>query len=212
LLDEWYGFHPYTTWSTTTFANATALLSEIDVRAGIRKIGVVRSYATRHGAGPFPSEDRRLLLQTTEPHNGEGLWQGAFRKGWLDLILLRYAQEVSGGADEIALTHADVADAGPMQIVTSYRSRYGAAVDPQIAVSDDGIIRRLVQKQMLTDLVPQERLTSLLQKVIPVAEPILGRNDLIARIERELAPVTIVSNGPTAAHKVLRVAPLKKLA
>jgi hypothetical protein len=22
LLDEWHGFHPYTTWSTTTFANA----------------------------------------------------------------------------------------------------------------------------------------------------------------------------------------------
>src|SRR5690242_19781782 len=21
LLDEWHGFHPYTTWSTTTFAN-----------------------------------------------------------------------------------------------------------------------------------------------------------------------------------------------
>ena len=28
LLDEWHGFHPYTTWSTTTFANAMALLRE----------------------------------------------------------------------------------------------------------------------------------------------------------------------------------------
>ena len=28
LLDEWHGFHPYTTWSTTTFANAEKLLAE----------------------------------------------------------------------------------------------------------------------------------------------------------------------------------------
>ena len=28
LLDEWRGFHPYTTWSTTTFANAETLLAE----------------------------------------------------------------------------------------------------------------------------------------------------------------------------------------
>ena len=28
LLDEWRGFHPYTTWSTTTFGNAEALLAE----------------------------------------------------------------------------------------------------------------------------------------------------------------------------------------
>ena len=28
LLDEWHGFHPYTTWSTTTFANVEALLAE----------------------------------------------------------------------------------------------------------------------------------------------------------------------------------------
>ena len=28
LLDEWRGFHPYTTWSTTTFENAETLLRE----------------------------------------------------------------------------------------------------------------------------------------------------------------------------------------
>ena len=28
LLDEWYGFYPYNTWSTLTFKNADALLSE----------------------------------------------------------------------------------------------------------------------------------------------------------------------------------------
>ena len=28
LLDEWFGFHPHTTWSTTTFDNAQNLLDD----------------------------------------------------------------------------------------------------------------------------------------------------------------------------------------
>jgi len=42
LLDEWRGFHPYTTWSRTTFANAETLLAEAG-EAGLR-LGVVRCY------------------------------------------------------------------------------------------------------------------------------------------------------------------------
>ncbi len=47
LLDEWRGFHPYTTCSTTTFANAEALLAEAG-QTPVR-LGVVRAYMTRHG-------------------------------------------------------------------------------------------------------------------------------------------------------------------
>ena len=42
LLDEWRGFHPYTTWSTTTFANAETLLAE----AGRPPSGSASSAAT----------------------------------------------------------------------------------------------------------------------------------------------------------------------
>jgi adenylosuccinate synthase len=66
LLDEWRGFHPYTTWSTTTFANAEALLAEAGETAV--RLGVVRCYLTRHGPGPFVTEDPTLELP--EPHNG----------------------------------------------------------------------------------------------------------------------------------------------
>ena len=34
LLDEWRGFHPYTTWSTTTFENAEMLLREAGPAGG----------------------------------------------------------------------------------------------------------------------------------------------------------------------------------
>lgn len=45
LLDEWRGFHTYTTWSTTTFANAETLLAEAGASAA--RIGVIRCYMTR---------------------------------------------------------------------------------------------------------------------------------------------------------------------
>jgi adenylosuccinate synthase len=47
LLDEWRGWHPYTTWSTTTFDNVSALCDSF------RRLGVVRAYSVidRDGTG-----------------------------------------------------------------------------------------------------------------------------------------------------------------
>lgn len=93
LLDEWHGFHPYTTWSTTTFGNAETLLAEAAMTA--TRLGVVRCYLTRHGPGPLVTEDPTLELP--DPHNGRNEWQGAFRVGHFDAVALRYAIEVAGG-------------------------------------------------------------------------------------------------------------------
>ncbi|MFL1382300.1 adenylosuccinate synthetase, partial [Nocardiopsis protaetiae] len=105
LLDEWHGFHPHTTWSTTTTANPLALLAEAGADA--RRIGVVRSYTTRHGAGPFPTEAPGLAALLPEAHNGTHPWQGAFRVGHLDLVAHRYALAATGGVDSLVVTHAD---------------------------------------------------------------------------------------------------------
>src|SRR5437868_1323033 len=111
LLDEWHGFHPYTTWSTTTFANAEILLDEAGETA--TRLGVLRAYATRHGPGPFVTEDPALTATLPDPHNGAGPWQGAFRVGHLDAVALRYALDVTGGVDGLAVTHLDIAGARP---------------------------------------------------------------------------------------------------
>jgi len=125
LLDQDYGFHPYTTWTDITFGNADDLLavqrgwdtrSEGDVfvaeflesagfKGEVRRIGVLRSYHTRHGAGPFPTED--ASLDNPEPHNANGPWQHGFRQGHFDLCLARYAVAAIGGIDELHLTHLD---------------------------------------------------------------------------------------------------------
>ncbi|MFC1434078.1 adenylosuccinate synthetase [Streptacidiphilus sp. N1-3] len=106
LLDEWHGFHPYTTWSTTTFANAETLIAEAGADPALR-LGVLRSYTTRHGPGPMVTEDPALAAALPEPHNGHGRWQGAFRLGHFDAVAHRYALAACGGADALALTHLD---------------------------------------------------------------------------------------------------------
>jgi len=56
LLDADLGFHPFTTWSRCTAANAFDLLKEMAPDSQACRIGVMRSYALRHGPGPFPTE------------------------------------------------------------------------------------------------------------------------------------------------------------
>lgn len=106
LLDETYGFNPYTTWSTTTPKNARELLGSHEAEV----IGVVRTFYTRHGAGPFPTETSsiNLPIYIKDPYNTPSEWQGSLRVGMFDETLFRYAKRVcahSGGIDTIALTH-----------------------------------------------------------------------------------------------------------
>jgi adenylosuccinate synthase len=119
LLDQDYGTRPYVTGSTTTFANADELLTEAGFRA--TRLGVLRSYMTRHGAGPFPTETTRLNRDLLpEPHNSAGPWQGVFRWGDLDIEAIRYALEVCGGADALAITHCDAVSRAGLRLCTSY--------------------------------------------------------------------------------------------
>jgi adenylosuccinate synthase len=113
LLDQWHGFHPHTTWSTVTPDNARSLLGHR--RATV--IGVTRTYQTRHGAGPLPTEDHDVQARFPERHNGTGEYQGSWRAGHLDAVLLRYAVEACGGVDALAVTHLDV---DGLKVATSY--------------------------------------------------------------------------------------------
>ena len=107
LLDEWKGFHPYTSWSTATADNALALLDEHMCMCDVVKVGVTRAYHTRHGPGPFPTENAELTARLPDTHNTTNRWQREFRVGWLDTILLDYAIKATGGIDELAVTNLD---------------------------------------------------------------------------------------------------------
>lgn len=125
LLDQDHGFHPHTTWSDCTFGNAERLLNEAYFTGVRERIGVVRTYATRHGVGPFPTEVPGLAFDGE--HNSLGPWQGTFRSGWLDLPLLRYATEACGGVDSVAVTCLDRLHNLNANICTGYLDRVPAA-------------------------------------------------------------------------------------
>ena len=185
LLDEWRGFHPYTTWSTTTFANAEALLAEAGETAV--RLGVVRCYLTRHGPGPFVTEDPTLELP--EPHNRHGSWQGAFRTGHPDAVALRYAVEVAGGVDGVALTHLDVAARYRLRLCRAYQA--------------DGRRLSRIAPGPERDLRWQEQLTSTLLRARPVYEDLVLKDpgqEWPGIFEQFLgAPVVLRCHGPAAA-------------
>ncbi len=177
LLDEWRGFHPHTTWSDCTFGQAEQLL---EGWSGQRyRLGVMRSYATRHGAGPFPSEDSTLRFD--EAHNTHGPWQGGFRSGWPDAVLARYALRACGGVDGLALTHLD-------RISSEWK----------LAVSYPGGELPLGPFQ---DLDFQQGLTDRLIHTRPNYEAV-APEDFVERCQSELGhPVVLGSYGPTASQK-----------
>jgi len=111
LLDEHHGSAPHNTWTNTTFENALTLLGENNFEGDIHKIGVLRTYFTRHGAGPFKTEDESLKPLLPEPHNDDIGFQGTFRVGYMDYTAVNYAIKVCKGVDGIALNHLDIVGA-----------------------------------------------------------------------------------------------------
>lgn len=100
LLDERYGWFPYVTYGDMTPKAA------VDIAGGIPIdiIGVTRTYQTRHGFGPFPSEG---TFEYNELDNKTGKWQGEFRTGLLDLpTLTRISDTIH--PTQIALSCMDV--------------------------------------------------------------------------------------------------------
>lgn len=178
LLDETWGFHPHTTWSNTTDANAWAILP---ANADVEVIGVTRAHATRHGAGPFPTEDANIKVPTTE-RNSDGTFQGVFRMGHLDLPLLKYALCRIPMISGIAVTHLD-------------------CPSPMVCTGYNGLIHWPWLDERITTLAAQERLGNELRAAQPVYEP-LKRGEIISRIEHLNVPVWLQSFGPTRDHHV----------
>ncbi|HLJ55606.1 MAG TPA: adenylosuccinate synthetase [Chthonomonadaceae bacterium] len=121
LLDQRHGFFPHVTRSNTTFENADALLAEAGFAGERVRIGLLRPYSTRHGAGPLPTETSGLSVPPC--HNGENAWQGAFRVGWFDAVAARYALAAAGGVGVLGITGLDrLAGLPSLVVCTAYRA------------------------------------------------------------------------------------------
>ncbi len=205
LLDEWYGFHPYTTWSTTTSANALQLLDEIGFTGQRTRLGILRAYTTRHGPGPFVTEDSTLDEKLPELHNGTGQWQGAFRYGHLDLVAHQYAIAANGGIDELVVTGLDRSN--EWQYCREYNPPDTPDGDRYFDMSSGRV--GSIRVGTLGDLDYQARLTELLSLCQPYyhSPSVVNDSQLLQVIEQHLgAPISLISYGPTAMDKRALVA------
>jgi adenylosuccinate synthase len=185
LLDEYRGFHPYTTWNTVTPHHAWELIQAMDVEA-VAVLGITRSYMTRHGEGPLPTFSPELTTRLQDAGNPWNRWQGSLRCGWLDLPLLHYAASVTGSLDGLVVNHLDHIDKCDSRICRSYGN---VTLAPSAAPR----------------LSWQSRLTEELRKAEPLLVPAPAES-LLSELGA-IAPVVIKGSGPT--HLERTFTPLK---
>ena len=108
MLDIDHGTYPFVTSSSTTIGGAIAG-SMMPLAAINNIIGITKSYTTRVGAGPFPSECIDAMGDLLQRAGGEfGATTGRKRRcGWFDAVLVGRAIQQNGIA-ELALTKLDV--------------------------------------------------------------------------------------------------------
>ncbi len=200
LLDLDHGTYPFVTSSSAAAAGACTGTGvgpmSID---GV--VGVCKAYATRVGAGPFPTEgDEGTAARLREAGGEFGATTGRPRRcGWLDVPALRYAVRING-IRSLALTKLDVLAAvgADLRICTAYEV--------------DGSVER----EIPIDRIDRARPVYETIKAIPDGLRALRSFDdlpaparrYVAHVERLVGvPVCLLSVGPRRSETILRENP-----
>jgi adenylosuccinate synthase len=122
LLDVDFGTYPFVSSSSTVAGNIFSG-SGLPPKSIDRVVGVYKSYITRVGRGPMPTElnngEGQLLRELGHEY---GTTTGRPRRcGWFDAVLGRFVARLNG-LESIVLTKLDVLDTLPrVKICTAYR-------------------------------------------------------------------------------------------
>ena len=153
----------------------------------------------RHGPGPLPTETEELD-QIVSEHNQSGEWQGPVRYGWFDGVLARYAIQIVGALDGLAITHLDL-----LPYLNTWR--YSDGYEDHREFNRDWI-ECSVRKGILTDVRPgsplsleqKTELTRAFFKLKPVYETCPPEmQKVLSQIESMVGqPICLTSRGPTA--------------
>jgi len=140
LLDVDHGTYPYVTSSNPT-AGGASVGTGIPPHHISGVLGIVRTYATRVGEGPFPTEMLDAEEEMANLIRQRGNEYGSVTKrprrcGWFDAVATKYAAELNG-FDSVALTKLDVLDAlAEIKVCIGYEID-GKRIDTFPAVSYD---------------------------------------------------------------------------
>ncbi|HTP11246.1 MAG TPA: adenylosuccinate synthase [Anaerolineae bacterium] len=128
LLDIDHGTYPYVTSSSTITGGVLTSLG-VGPKHVKRVVGVAKSFCSRVGAGPFPTElldemGRHLRGTGSNPWDEYGSTTGRPRRtGWLDLVALKYSARLNG-LTEVVLTKMDILTGiHPLKVCIAYSYR-----------------------------------------------------------------------------------------
>jgi adenylosuccinate synthase len=122
LLDPDFGTYPYTT-SSSPLAGGGCLGAGLGPTRINRVVGVFKSYCTRVGSGPMPTElkDETGDLIRERAHE-YGTTTGRPRRcGWFDAVVARFSNQINGFTGA-AITRLDILDVFPrFKICVGYK-------------------------------------------------------------------------------------------
>jgi adenylosuccinate synthase len=198
LLDLDHGTFPYVTSSNSSSLGMPAG-SGVPAKIVDKFIGVIKSYTTRVGEGPFPSEqDNETGRYIRDRGNEYGTTTGRPRRcGWLDTMALSYAITI-GAIDCIALMHLDtLSGLKEIQICRAYK------INGQQITFFPANTAKLSQAQAVYETVPgwDEDIT----QVRDFNDLPSNTQSYICRIEELTGkPVTIIGVGPKREQTIFR--------
>jgi adenylosuccinate synthase len=130
LLDLDHGTYPFVT-SSNPIAGAACVGAGVGPTDIDEVWGIAKAYATRVGAGPFPTELHDEVGERMLERGHEfGTTTGRRRRcGWMDLVALRYAVRLNR-MSALTITKLDVLSGiDPLRVAVRYRSKEGAMLD-----------------------------------------------------------------------------------
>ena len=197
MLDVDVGTYPFVTSSNTT-AGGAATGTGLGPRYFDHVIGIVKAYATRVGAGPFPTElfDDYGEHMSKVGHEFGSVTGRRRRCGWFDAVALRRTV-VNSSVSGLCMTKLDVLDGlDQVRICTGYR--YGGAISAEPPVFADAVAE---VEPVYEDLPGWQESTAGVCKY--AALPAAARRYL-ERVQEILeVPMDMISTGPDRDHTIV---------
>ena len=201
MLDVDVGTYPFVTSSNTT-AGGAATGTGIGPRYFDHVLGIVKAYATRVGAGPFPTElfDQYGAHFSRVGHEFGSVTGRARRCGWFDAVALRRTI-VNSSVSGLCMTKLDVLDGlDSVRICTGYRRGDALSDEPPIFADDFGEVEPVYE-----ELPGWHASTAGVQEygnLPPAARRYLERVQELLDV-----PIDLISTGPDREQTIVLRAP-----
>jgi adenylosuccinate synthase len=198
MLDVDHGTYPFVTSSTTT-AGGAAAGSGLGPRRLHEVLGIVKAYATRVGAGPFPTE---LFDECGEHLSRVGHEFGSItgrrrRCGWFDAVALRRSI-VHSSCSSLCVTKLDVLDGlDTIRVCVGYQIDGATVLTPPLLQQQFGDCQAVYEehpgwKESSVGITRYEELPHNARTYLERLQALVG------------IPITIVSTGPDRDQTIVR--------